>query len=462
MQVISFVPTFAGWQQAARKALGQGREPEALLWEEWGGAQPGLDLGAEDEEESAGDKMVWKVPRPFLVAAKRVACHRSPERWALLYRVLWRLTHGEPRLWEVVVDPDVHRLAEMDKAVRRDVHKMRAFVRFREVDHEGARWYAAWFEPEYHIVELNAPFFVDRFAQMRWSILTPDRCIHWDGKALTVTESVSRAEAPAGDEMEKLWLTYYSHIFNPARVKTEAMVREMPKKYWKNLPEAEMIPGLLEQAPTRVQEMLARSKSQAAMVPQTTDLEILREAAAGCEGCPLYRQATQTVFGEGPVDAALVFVGEQPGDAEDLAGHPFIGPAGRLFDQALAEAGIDRTTAYVTNAVKHFKYEARGKQRIHKKPLSKEVAACRPWLSAELGSIKPRMVVCLGGTAASSVFRSALKVHENRGKWMASEFCERTLITVHPSSLLRAPDEATRQREYALFVQDLKLVSEGL
>ena len=459
MHVVSFVPTFAGWQKHARRALDNNRAPDSLLWEEWGGQQPGLDLGAGDEAEGeVPAPAVWRVPRPFLTTARRVVCHRSPERWALLYRVLWRLTHGEPRLWEVVVDPDVHRLLEMDKSVRRDVHKMRAFVRFREVAHGGESWYVAWFEPEHYIVELNASFFIDRFAQMRWSILTPDRCAHWDGASLTVTAGVSRADAPKSDEMERLWRTYYSHIFNPARVKTEAMVREMPKKYWKNLPEAELIPELLEQAPTRVREMIARSDAQAAIVPRTNDLGLLREAAATCQGCALWRPATQTVFGEGPPNASLVFVGEQPGDTEDLRGRPFIGPAGRLLNEALVEAGIDRSMVYVTNAVKHFKFQQRGKQRIHQKPSAREVTACRPWLLAEVAAVKPALLVCLGATAASAVFRSALRVHENRGRWMASELCDHTLITIHPSSLLRAPDEATRQREYARFVEDLRLV----
>ena len=163
----------------------------------------------------------------------------------------------------IAVDPDVHLLTQMEKAVRRDVHKMRAFVRFRTVTAEdGETCYVAWFEPEHHIVEANAPFFTDRFASMRWSILTPDRCVHWDGSAIHFTPGLTRAEAPDTDAVEPLWRQYYANIFNPARVKIHAMQKEMPKRYWKNLPEAELIPSLLRQAPGRVETMIARSRAQ--------------------------------------------------------------------------------------------------------------------------------------------------------------------------------------------------------
>ena len=204
-----------------------------------------------------------RVPREFVDVARRVACHADPQRWALLYRLLFRLTHGEGHLLKVAVDPDVHLLTAMDKAVRRDVHKMRAFVRFRTVTAEdGEIWYVAWFEPAHHVVEMNAPFFRDRFASMHWSILTPDRCVHWDGAALQFTAGLKRTDAPSEDAIEPLWRQYYAHIFNPARVKTHAMQKEMPKRYWKNLPEAELIPTLLRQAPDRVDAMLARSQAQ--------------------------------------------------------------------------------------------------------------------------------------------------------------------------------------------------------
>ena len=193
-----------------------------------------------------------------------------------------------------------------------------------------------------------------------------------------------------------------------------------------------------------------------APVPDTSSLTTLREAACGCTACPLYKNATQTVFGEGPKKAKLMLLGEQPGDQEDLSGKPFIGPAGQLLDRALEEAGIDRNAVYVTNTVKHFKWEPRGKRRLHQKPSSRDIAACRPWMEAELRVVRPSVLVCLGSTAAQALFGSSFRVTRERGKVLESEFAPRVVTTVHPSSLLRQPDEESRQREYALFVNDLR------
>lgn len=261
MRQVIFAPTFAGWQKAARSALLEEWPPETIVWEELSANQTSLSLF--EEAESTRTVSSFRVSKEFIPLARRVACHRDEQRWAFLYQTLWRLTHGEPRLLEVLVDPVVHHLARMDKAIRRDAHKMRAFVRFRTVEHLGVIWYVAWFEPAHHIVELNAPFFVDRFAGMHWSILTPDRCAHWDGQELSFTRGVPKSEAPTEDAAETLWLTYYQHIFNPARVKVRAMQAEMPKKYWKNLPEAAVIPALLREAAPRVGEMMKKSSETA-------------------------------------------------------------------------------------------------------------------------------------------------------------------------------------------------------
>src|SRR6266481_3494261 len=195
-----------------------------------------------------------------------------------------------------------------------------------------------------------------------------------------------------------------------------------------------------------------------AQPPDTSSLAEVREAACECKACHLYKRATQTVFGEGPRDAAIMLVGEQPGDYEDQEGKPFVGPAGKIMDQALEEAGIDRKEVYVTNAVKHFKWESRGKRRIHQKPNSREIAACRPWLEAELRLVKPKLLVCLGATAAQAVFGPLFRVTRERGKVLSSRFAPKVLATVHPSSLLRQSDEESRQREYKRFVLDLRAV----
>ena len=205
----------------------------------------------------------------------------------------------------------------------------------------------------------------------------------------------------------------------------------------------------------------ARSSSgktwRPAPVPQTSSLTRLHRAAAQCKACPLYKKATQTVFGEGPKRPSLMLLGEQPGDQEDLSGKPFVGPAGQILNRALGEIGIDRKTVYVTNAVKHFKWEPRGKRRIHQKPSARDIAACRPWLEAELRIVKPAVLVCLGSTAAQTLFGSGFRVTLERGKMLESKLAPRVVTTVHPSSLLRQPNEESYQREYRLFVNDLRV-----
>ena len=198
------------------------------------------------------------------------------------------------------------------------------------------------------------------------------------------------------------------------------------------------------------------------LIPERPDLEALRAAAAGCTACHLYRGATQTVFGEGASTARVMLVGEQPGDKEDLAGRPFVGPAGRLLDQALAEAGIDRRLAYVSNVVKHFKFERRGKVRLHKKPNAEEVHACRPWLEAELGVVRPEVLVLLGATAAQALLGSGFRVSQRRGELLDSDLAPKVLATVHPSSILRAPDDEARALAYKGFVADLVVVAAEL
>lgn len=469
MTTLGFDGTFAGWRRAARHALAAAVRPADADWcvkDEAQAALPlALTLALTDEPAPDTAPGALRVSREFLGLAGDVVCHSDPQRWLLLYRVLWRLTHGEPRLLDVAVDSDVTALHRLAKAVRRDVHKMRAFVRFREVRTAAGPWFVAWFEPQHDIVQVNAPFFVDRFAAMRWSILTPARCAHWDGRELHFTPGVQRGAAPREDATEDLWRTYYASIFNPARVKVGAMVKEMPVRYWRNLPEAALIPELLERAAPRMETMLDRSRamteaapSTGVVVPSTDDVAVLRDAAATCRGCPLWRTATCTVFGAGPVRARIVVVGEQPGDQEDRVGKPFVGPAGQLLDRALREAGLAREELYLTNAVKHFKWEPRGKRRLHQKPNAREIAACRPWLEAELRAIRPEIIVCLGVTAAESVTGHPVRVLSERGRKVPTEFGAPALITVHPSSLLRLPPGEDPDAAFAQFVADLRSV----
>jgi DNA polymerase len=369
----------------------------------------------------------------------------------LLYALLLRLL-GQPRATEDAADPLVQRLERMAKEVRRDMHKMHAFVRFREVETEGSTRFVAWFEPEHHIVRSNASFFVRRFAAMNWSILTPELSIHWDGENLTQGPGATQADAPSGDPLEDTWKTYYASIFNPARLKVGAMLKEMPKKYWKNMPETALVGELIAGAQAREARMVETSRGQIGDNAFAA-WEAVRAEAKGCTRCHLYKCGTQTVFGEGPVNARIMFVGEQPGDQEDLAGRPFIGPAGQLFDRALGEAGIDRAATYVTNAVKHFKFEQRGKRRIHSKPNGAEIEACRWWIEQERTIIRPPLTVALGASAARSLFGKAVTISSMRGRPQQAFDGGEAWVTVHPSFLLRVQDK--RDEEYARFVDDL-------
>jgi len=463
---------FEGWRKAARALVMNDVRPSDVTWKVEGD-EPEL-FAPETSPLPDAPEGTFNVPAKFVELARSAILHRDPERFAILYRLLWRL-RGNHDLMSVATDPDVSLVAAMARTVHRDEHKMHAFVRFREVGRDPKSHYVAWFEPEHHIVERAAPFFARRFADMPWSILTPNLCAHWDGHALSFTEGVPKAEAPTEDRLEETWRRYYASIFNPARLKVKAMEKEMPKKYWRNLPEASSIKPLIEGAGRTAGAMIAKDASDPHKPQKRQDtpmirksatsaesLEALREEAAGCRACPLWKDATQTVFGEGPRHSQVMLVGEQPGDKEDLAGKPFVGPAGQMLDRALEEAGIDRSKVYVTNAVKHFKFVPRGKIRLHQKPSTPEIKACRPWYERELAAIKPDLVIAMGMTAAQSVFGKITPINKSRGRLIELDEGIKALVTVHPSYLLRLPDEDAKAREYERFVDDLKMAADLL
>ncbi|PDS46671.1 uracil-DNA glycosylase [Rhizobium anhuiense] len=461
----------AEWRDAARAFAAAGISPEEIDWRE---KDEEADLAFQRDAMPPAPIMARKpmmVPTAFIDLAETVLCHSDPVRFSLLYRLLWRL-QLDRQLLEVASDEDVVRARLMAKNVRRDAHKMTAFVRFKEVGAVSAdrRKFLAWFEPDHHIVRRTAPFFQRRFTDMDWLIATPKGSAAWDGERLMLNDAP--CEKPnLTDATDELWRTYYASIFNPARLKLKAMQSEMPKKYWKNLPEADLIPGLIASAESKVRAMAAREATQSLpfhdrlqeaarnipVVPEAPagTLEALRADAAVCTRCPLHATATQTVFGEGPRDAEVMFVGEQPGDQEDISGRPFVGPAGRLLDQVIAEAGIDRSRLYVTNAVKHFKYEPRGKRRIHQKPNMGEVKHCRWWLDLEMALVKPKLIVAMGATALAALTDAKQRLQDVRGKAIAIDDRRTLFVTVHPSYLLRIPDERLKAEELARFREDM-------
>ena len=415
------------------------------------------------------------APATFMALAESVVLHSDPGRFGLLYRLLWRLQR-EPGLRQDPLDVDWVEAGHLAQAVRRDMHKMKAFVRFRPIPDgagPGEPLHVAWFEPEHHIVEATAPFFARRFTAMQWAILTPERSVRWDGETLTLGPKARRDQAPPSDAGEQLWLTYYQSIFNPARLKLKMMQKEMPKRYWKNLPEAQLIDPLAAAAAARSQTMIDRPPTETrrrviaaephpapghATTPggeAPTSLPTLRDALERCRECPIGEHATQAVPGEGPARARLMFVGEQPGDQEDLQGRPFVGPAGQLLARALDELGVVRSDVYITNAVKHFKFELRGKRRIHKTPAQQEAAACLHWLESEIGLVDPQALVALGATAARQLMGRAVAVTRERGQWLKRSDGRRVLITLHPSALLRMEPE-DKADAYLTWLEDLR------
>ena len=464
------IGTARAWRKAARACLAQRLRPEEVLWS-YGDTAP--DLFSQEKSACFGTARLT-VPKSFATLADTVVWHSDPQRFARLYDLLWQVK-DRPELMADRGHAALSQLRLMEKQVRRCQHKMKAFLRFREIGASNSerRSFAAWFEPSHHTVEPTAPFFVRRFADMDWRIVTPGRTAIFENGRLMFDNGQQRPPLPE-DAAEELWSTYFRNIFNPARLKVKAMQAEMPKKYWHNLPEAQLIPDLIAQAETRAQAMReAAPTSPPRRAPRIKELakhsdlpsqhdnalEALRLAAQGCTRCQLYRNATQVVMGEGPANADLMFVGEQPGDREDLAGRPFVGPAGQLFDEVCQAAGIDRRSVFVTNAVKHFKYKPRGKHRIHQRPNAGEVSHCRWWLDRERELIRPRLIVALGATAAEALTGSGRGILKRRSGFEQAADGTPVFLTVHPSYLLRVSDPETKSVEVERFRRDLEAAS---
>ncbi|ATG37613.1 uracil-DNA glycosylase, family 4 (plasmid) [Phaeobacter piscinae] len=464
------IGTGEAWRRAARGFLAQGVPPEAILWNNDSTA-PDL-FASQTRPPPNGD---IQVPRGFVTLADKVVWHSDPSRFSRLYGFLWRL-RGARGLMSDRGDVDLARLRQMEKAVSRCQHKMKAFVRFRELGDVDAprRSFAAWFEPTHHTVEPTATFFARRFADMDWRILTPDVAAIFEGGELRFEPGHPRPELPQ-DASEQLWITYFRNIFNPARLKVQAMQSEMPKKYWKNMPEAAAIPELIATAPARARAMAEaaptlpplRAARVQARLPEANPYwqgpaDELPAAINSCTRCPLYSPATQAVPGEGPTDADLMIVGEQPGDQEDLVGRPFVGPAGQLFDQLAAETGLPREAAYVTNAVKHFKFMPRGRKRLHQRPNGSEIRHCQVWLRAELDLVQPKLILALGATAVEALLGSGKDILQRRGTIEHRTDGTPVLITLHPSYLLRVPDPHLRAQATEDLRADLRVAADWL
>jgi len=441
---------FESWRRIVRGLLAEHVSPNDVAWCSSGQQSLFKTATLGDYPASA------RVPKEFVKLARLVACHSDAGRWELLYRILWRLLHGEPNLLLISSEPAVRSAQLLAKAVGRDIHKMHAFVRFKKITRDGVEHFVAWYKPDFQILRLASPFFVKRFGSMKWAILTPLGSVAWDLTELRFTDESEHGVQRPADDFEKLWKSYYKSIFNPARPNRKMMTKEMPRRFWKELPEAETIDGLLRESTARVSEMISTQAPATDYRLAGSSLEELGRKLPQCRACPLFSGAHNVVPGEGPRDAALVFVGEQPGNEEDISGRPFVGPAGKILEKAFAANGINRESVYLTNAVKHFKYELRGKVRLHKRASVEEQRSCHQWLEAELQAIKPKVVVALGRTAAQALLGRAVQIGAERGKFHQTPFGP-VIITYHPSALLRAPDNEVQQKYLSALIEDVQL-----
>ncbi|MGV3741577.1 MAG: UdgX family uracil-DNA binding protein [Burkholderiaceae bacterium] len=493
-----YVASFADWRAAARALLQQGRAPHEVQWShEQGGADlfaqacmhnesstaesaaspvhspsifrnseiDGLTTGASQPEQK--EDFVLHIPRQLMEMLQSASCFRSGDRWAFLYRVVWRWQRGEQDVISAA-DEDGTRLHAMVKAVRREIHDMHAYVRFRErTESDGPPRFVAWYEPAHDVLPQVARHFAGRMGRMSWMIATPDATVLWDGTTLHMTEALLRGPADIEDSGEALWLTYYRSIFNPARLNTRVMQSHIPSRFWKNLPEGKLVPAMVAEASNgaqRIGQAAAVGQRAGAMIPIAAErAQPQREAPATldqCRRCTLWERATQAIAGRGPEHARIMLVGEQPGDQEDIAGEPFVGPAGQLLDSAMQEAALARREVYLTNAVKHFKWEPRGKRRLHKTPAQREVAACRHWLMDEVARVKPEVIVAMGSTALKSLLDTSQvaltdligKPFQHEGRWIVAVY--------HPAYVLRAPDAAAKEQAFRKMVEGFRLAQQ--
>ena len=403
-----------GWRKATRSLVLSRVEPDEVRW-----AVRSHDEAGDPLQDGTGS---FGVSRSLVSLASIAIQAREKTRFDLLYRLVWNANAGQ-------MDEELTRRAQgLALAVRAEAHRMRTHVRFMPVDgvHVG------WYEPAHFVLEANAQLIARRFPDHRFAIVTPDGAAQWDGTELRFAAGARIAD----DDGLRGW-----RMPNDAHVGTA-------------IPEAED----LDEAPRPPD----RPALGPVVLPVQADSPLLEATheASDCQRCHLYEAATQTVFGEGPAHAKVLFVGEQPGDQEDVIGRPFVGPAGQIMDRAMEEAGIDRRTIYITNAVKHFKFTPRGKRRIHQTPETPEIQACRFWLDVELVRMQPKLIVAMGGTAARALLGRQVTITRERGRAIELPDGQRAFVTVHPSFLLRVPDEDAKAREYRAFVEDLRKVVE--
>ncbi|HLX01692.1 MAG TPA: TIGR03915 family putative DNA repair protein [Trinickia sp.] len=524
MKSIRIEPSFAVWRHIARALLQEAVAPHEVEWIEAGesaalltadgapafaeieakagaSATTHANLGvtatttanieaeAHPNTESATTPAAPTISRTLLVKLETAACYRAPDRWAFLYRVLWRWTQGQ-RSVVSAHDADGARLAKRIEEVDKELQQMQALLRFRRRDPSlGPPEFVGWFDPRHDVLERAAAHFAKRMGRSSWVIATPYGAAFWDGALLRVdrttdpeealTSLSSTGEAATGDAAEALWLAYYESTFNPAYPYEPALPTDLPVRYWKPPADGKAAPPFAVKPLAGIQQT-----AQAAQTAQTAQAEsVVRvppsepkpasnalasrpppASLAACKLCGLWRTKAKPIAGAGPVPAAIMLVGEQPGEQDALSGEPFRGAAGELLDDVLRRAGLERASLYMTNAVKHSKWEmletprqtAQGQAvlRVHKTPAPNEVEACGYWLDEELERVQPRAVVAFGATALRALTRQPLNLSEYLGQTLAHD--GRLIVpTYHPAYALRTPDAKLREEIVATLVAAL-------
>ncbi|ASL46005.1 hypothetical protein bAD24_III01315 [Burkholderia sp. AD24] len=488
MNRISIEPSFAAWRRAARAVLRQEIEPAQIDWVELEGdaAQGGSSseagqetthaatVGAADVAAASANSAATApaaIPRELLSRLKAAACYRAPDRWALLYRILWRWTHGERQVI-ALDDPDGAQLAHRMQSVNQESEDLVALTLFRRRDPSmGLPEFVGWYEPHHDLLERAAAYFGKRMGDSTWMLATPQGAAFWNGMLLRIgrpaTEESTEAahalpasamtgEAITSEPTAALWLACYARAFN-------AEAAPVPLRYWRTPAAGPPLPAHLARERSRL-----GAQSSVVTVPERPPIEYsavtppLREPTgplAACRRCALWRNAQQAVAGAGPARAALMVVGEQPGEYENQHGEPFTGPAGQLLDTVLARAGLERSALYLTYAVKHYKWETLDQQRIHRTPAPREVEACQYWLDRELTQIGPRVVVTLGATALKALSGAHVNLSEYLGQTIARD--GRLIVpTWHPSYALRTADARLREDIVAAIVSAFRRAAE--
>lgn len=453
MIVVPINRQFDDWRIKARELLATNIHPDQIHWkteecqfifgEIFGNRNTTSDI---------------KISRDFIEMAYIASCFRDDDIWSLLYRIAWRIIYEDKNLLKVEVDIDVANLNSKIRLVNRDVHKMKAFVRFKELKSNIEETiYVAWHRPDHRITRLAAPFFKDRFNGMKWVIMTEDETIYWDKKNIEFHPGVKNIELPQ-DDKEDLWKTYYSSIFNPARIKVSMMKKELPVRHWKTLPEAELITSLLDDAPSRLKTFYDGQNSPA-QEKEFDNLKELNEAVKKCQACGICDNSNKRVFGDGPQSAQIMFVADKP-EFENNILNSFFSRSGKFFNQSLFEIGIDPKKIYLSYAIKGFREIENSTLRQKQSLSSSEIAACRPWIQNEIKLVKPQILVCFGRSAAQSVLGKMVKLEDIRGQWIETALCKQTIILPDPRTALI--DEDLASDFFLRFKKELDMIKKKL